>query len=120
MAAFTFKLPRVGKIEISLLAEGLRKLAMMARLIANGTLLEDGLLFWDEPEANLNPKLVRLLAKSMLDLSNNGVQIICATHSLFLLREIELLASSPEYMGLPQRYFALKPNSDQTVVGRTG
>ena len=101
--------PKVGqKIEISLLAEGLRKLAMMARLIANGTLLGKGVLFWDEPEANLNPKLIKLLAKSILDLSKNGVQIICATHSLFLLREMELLASRPEYQGLPQRYFALK------------
>ncbi|MGI9283150.1 MAG: AAA family ATPase [Endozoicomonas sp.] len=108
------------KIEISLLAEGLRKLAMIARLIANGTLLSSGLLFWDEPEANLNPKLIKLLAKSILDLSMNGVQVVCATHSLFLLREIELMASKPVYHNLPQRYFALKPGGDSRVSVEQG
>ncbi|WP_281258757.1 hypothetical protein [Avibacterium endocarditidis] len=43
-------------MEIPLVAEGLRKLAMVARLVATGTLLDKGCLFWDEPEANLNPK----------------------------------------------------------------
>ncbi|MFO1416253.1 MAG: hypothetical protein U1F28_03715 [Acinetobacter sp.] len=38
-----------------LIAEGLRKLAMLARLISTGTLLEQDYLFWDEPETNLSP-----------------------------------------------------------------
>lgn len=41
-------------MEMPLVAEGLRKVAMLARLIATGTLLEQGYLFWDEPETNLN------------------------------------------------------------------
>ena len=42
-----------GRIEMPLVAEGLRKLAMLAGLIATGSLLGKGYLFWDEPEANL-------------------------------------------------------------------
>ena len=52
-----------GNLEMPLIAEGLRKLAMLARLISTGTLLEQGYLFWDEHETNLNPKLIKLIAK---------------------------------------------------------
>lgn len=95
-----------GNMEMPLVAEGLRKLGMLAQLIANGTLLDQGYLFWDEPEANLNPRIVRQVASTIVDLALGGTQVFVATHSLFLLREIELLtarsdlANRPEYFGL--------------------
>ena len=73
-----------GILEMPLIAEGLRKLAMLARLISTGTLLEQGYLFWDEPETNLNPKLIKLIAKVLLHLCQNGIQIFMATHSFFI------------------------------------
>jgi energy-coupling factor transporter ATP-binding protein EcfA2 len=80
-----------GKMEIYLVAEGLRKLGMVARLIANGVLLDKGCLFWDEPETNLNPKLVKDVARSIWDVGKGGVQVFVATHNLFLMRELYLL-----------------------------
>lgn len=85
---FYLQRPGQGKIEMHLLAEGLRKLAMLARLVASGTLLDQGYLFWDEPEANLNPKTLRAVAKVIKRLAHQGVQVVTATHSMFLLREI--------------------------------
>lgn len=85
-----------GRLEMPLVAEGLRKFAMLARLIATGELLESGMLFWDEPEANLNPRLLRPIAQTILELSRQGQQIFMATHSLFLLRELELLLAAQE------------------------
>jgi predicted ATPase len=61
-----------GDIEMPLVAEGLRKLAMIAQLIANGNLLDQGYLFWDEPETNLNPALIKVIAKVILSLSQSG------------------------------------------------
>lgn len=78
------------KVEADLVAEGYRKLTMVARLIANGSLDAHSMLFWDEPEANLNPRLIRRLAPLLLDLADAGVQVFIATHSLFLMRAIEL------------------------------
>lgn len=95
-----------GKMEMPLVAEGLRKLAMLARLIANGTLLDQGFLFWDEPEANLNPRVIRTVARTIVDLSNSGIQVFIATHSLFLLREIEILLTQSEPVNQPM-FFAL-------------
>ena len=79
-----------GRLEMPLVAEGQRKLAMLSRLIATGALLEQGYLFWDEPEANLNPVLIRQVANSIVEIAATGVQVFIATHSLFLLRELEI------------------------------
>lgn len=79
-----------GELEFSLLAEGMRKLALVWLLIQNGTLLGGSVLFWDEPEANLNPKLMEQLVDVMLELQRNGVQIIMTTHNDILLRYIDL------------------------------
>jgi len=104
---FYLSLPGQGKMEMTLVAEGLRKLAMLARLIGTGSLLDKGYLFWDEPETNLNPKLIRLIARVIMQLCKDGIQVFIATHSLFLLRELEVLASEKEFSKVPQRYFAL-------------
>jgi energy-coupling factor transporter ATP-binding protein EcfA2 len=106
----------VGRMEMPLVAEGLRKLGMLSRLIATGVLLDKGCLFWDEPEANLNSRIIKRVAKSILDLSEAGIQIFIATHSLFILREIELLLSKNTYKKVNPRFFGLHQTADGVVV----
>lgn len=101
-----------GRMEMPLVAEGLRKLGMLARLIATGALLDKGYLFWDEPEANLNPVLIKQVAKSILDLCDAGIQVFVATHSLFLLRELEILLSDKNYGKVKARFFGLHQTED--------
>ncbi len=81
---------RQGTFEFSLLAEGMRKLGLLWLLIQNGTLMGGSVLFWDEPETNLNPKLYRLLIRVLLELQRNGVQIFLATHDYVILKELDL------------------------------
>ena len=45
----------------------------------------------DEPEANLNPKLMKKLVQVLLELSRNGQQIVLATHDYALLKWLDLL-----------------------------
>lgn len=104
---FYLRIPGQGNLEMPLVAEGLRKLAMLARLITTGSLLDKGYLFWDEPEANLNPKLIKLVAWAAFALSRQGIQVVIATHSLFLLKELELLSRGAEGMEGQQQYFSL-------------
>jgi len=96
-----------GKFEMHLVAEGLRKLAMLARLIATGQLVEKGYLFWDEPEANLNPRIIKTVARSILHLCQSGIQVFIASHSLFLMRELSILLESPEFAKTSGRFFGL-------------
>ena len=95
------------KREISLVAEGLRKLATLQRLISVGSLQRGATLFWDEPESNLNPRLIRIIAQALWDLSQSGVQVIIATHSYFLLKEFDLLSKSGNSPSV-DRYFGLR------------
>ena len=99
-----------------LVAEGLRKLAMLARLIATGSLLDKGYLVWDEPEANLNPKLIRLIARVILQISKSGIQVFIATHSLFLMRELHILQQQVEFAGLDSRCLGLHIHDERVVV----
>lgn len=104
-----------GSIEMHLVAEGLRKLAMLARLIATGSLVGTGCLLWDEPEANLNPVLIKAVAQVLFALSAQGIQVFIATHSLFLMRELSLLqatSADPESV----RYFGLQRIVDRVQV----
>ena len=105
-----------GKVEMPLVAEGVSKLAMLAQLIASGVLLEKGYLFWDEPEANLNPALQRTVATVLIGLARQGIQVFLATHSLFLLRELEIQATASPLREGAQRYFALGRTADGVVV----
>lgn len=104
---FYLKVPGSGNMEIPLVAEGLRKLGMLCQLIANGSLLDKGFLFWDEPETNMNPKLIRLVAQAIFQMCEQGIQVFVATHSPFLLREFDLLARGNSFPNVPTRYFGL-------------
>ena len=77
-------------LELSLVAEGWRKFALLWLLLQNGSLEKGSVLFWDEPEANLNPSALPLLAHILLQLSREGVQVFLATHSYVLLKELDL------------------------------
>ena len=79
-----------GNLEFSLLAEGMRKLGLLWLLIQNGTLIEGSVLFWDEPETNLNPKLFGPVVEILVELQRTGVQIFIATHDYGILKELEL------------------------------
>ena len=81
---------RQGNLEFTLLAEGMRKLSLLWLLIQNGTLLDGSVLFWDEPETNLNPKLFGAVVGILLELQRMGVQIFIATHDYAILKELDL------------------------------
>lgn len=107
----------LGNVEAFLVAEGVRKLMMLAHLISTGSLLDKGYLFWDEPEANLNPKLIKTIAKTIFDLSQSNIQIFITTHSLFLLRELEILKAESKNKNTEGfRYFSLSKEKDGEVT----
>jgi predicted ATPase len=117
---FYLVVPGKGKLEAPLLAEGVRKLASLAFLLINGSLTNKGTLFWDEPETNLNAKLIRSLASALFTLGSHGYQIVLATHSLFLLRELQILgeASKRQKEESPAACFiGLSKDDDKQSVG---
>lgn len=108
---------KTGNIEAHLVAEGLRKLAMIARLNATGSLIGKGSLFWDEPEANLNPKVIKKVAATILQLCQAGIQVFVASHSLFLMREIDILLGK-KYQNVDVRFFGLQPGEEGAILNQ--
>ena len=93
-----------GDIEFSLLAEGVRKLALLWLLIRNGTLQPGAVLFWDEPETNLNPKLFGVVMDVLLELQRAGAQVFLATHDYVILKELDLLKTDADKVAFHALY----------------
>ncbi|MCI7541144.1 MAG: AAA family ATPase [Veillonellaceae bacterium] len=87
---FYLKPGNQARIEFNLVAEGVRKIALLWQLVKNGTLEKGAVLFWDEPEANINPKYLPVLVELLLELQRNGVQIFISTHDYILAKYFEL------------------------------
>ncbi len=79
-----------SKVEFNLVAEGIRKIALLWQLVKNGMLMQGSVLFWDEPEANINPKHIPIIAEMLLELQRNGVQVFVSTHDYFLSKYLEI------------------------------
>lgn len=96
-----------GKHEAHLVAEGLRKIATLVRLIDNGSIQEGSVLLWDEPEANMNPRLIAKLADVLRALAAGGVQIFIATHDYLLSHRLSLAAEYAVPPNVEMKFFAL-------------
>lgn len=84
-----------GEFEMGLVSEGYRKLSTILYLISSGSLNKDAVLFWDEPETNMNPKMIRPIAGAVMELAKMGVQVFVTTHDYFVQQEFNLVASYP-------------------------
>ena len=93
-----------GEIEFTLLAEGLRKLGLLWLLIRNGSLRPGAVLFWDEPETNLNPKLYGVVIEVLLELQRLGVQVFLATHDYVILKELDLQEKEGDKVAIHSLY----------------
>ena len=93
-----------GEIEFTLLAEGHRKLGLLWLLIRNGSLRPGAVLFWDEPETNLNPKLYGVVVDVLLELQRIGVQVFLATHDYVILKELDLQAQPDDKVAFHSLY----------------
>ena len=78
------------KVNFSVEAEGIKKIGLLWQLLMNESLTNETILLWDEPEANINPKLIPDLVEIMLELSRNGVQIFVATHDYIFAKYFEV------------------------------
>lgn len=74
-------------------SEGVKKIAIMDRLLANGYLSPDSVLFIDEIESALHPdaiceflEVVDYLAETM------NIQVFISTHSYFVIKKVFLIA----------------------------
>jgi predicted ATPase len=105
-----------NKLDVNIVADGYRKLGTLFYLLRNGALTTNSILFWDEPEANLNPKLIVKVAKVLQALAASGMQIFIATHDYLLSHELSLLAEYPSENPIALKFFSLYKSNEQSSV----
>ncbi|MBQ8011501.1 MAG: ATP-binding protein [Oscillospiraceae bacterium] len=82
-----------SKFSIHNASEGIKKLAILDRLLANSYLGKDSIIFIDEPESALHPRAISDFLDMLFSISKNmGIQIFIASHSYFVIEKLCLLA----------------------------
>lgn len=99
--------------EISLVAEGLRKIGMIEWLIRNRSLREGTILIIDEPESGLNPASIAIFAEVIYKLSRKGLIIFIATHNFFFLKKTHILAKKDSNKNA--KILALESREDKII-----
>jgi predicted ATPase len=107
-------------LEAHLLAEGHRKIAAVLHLINNGSIDEGTVLFWDEPEANLNPRLTCQIALFLRELAKAGIQVFIASHDYLLTNELSMAAEYQTEPEVPIRFFAMSKEGRVPVTIESG
>ena len=99
-----------GNFEMGLVSEGYRKLATIMYLIQSDSLNKNSVVFWDEPESNMNPKMIWPIATALWELANMGVQIFVTTHSYFVQQAFDFHTRKEKISDI--KFFSLYRNEE--------
>ncbi|SEH66207.1 ABC transporter related protein [Bathymodiolus azoricus thioautotrophic gill symbiont] len=77
-------------IDKNLISFGMTNLGMIQTLLKNNVISKGSFVFFDEPETNLHPTWQVLLTKTLIKLAESGVNVVMATHSLDMIKALEV------------------------------
>lgn len=75
---------------LQMTATGVANIGFLAALIQRKVIDRGTMLFIDEPEAHLHPSWQVVVAEALFNLAKGGVKIVIATHSLDILKWLEV------------------------------
>ena len=88
-----YKNKKNQKFSIGVTSEGVKKIAIMDRLLANGYLNANSIIFIDEIESALHPKAVCQFLDMIDNIANEmGLQVFITSHSYFVIKKLFLIA----------------------------
>ena len=93
------------KIIFDVEAEGLKKIGLLWQLLMTDSIIENSILIWDEPEANLNPKFFSKIVECLFELSRQGVQIFLSTHNYIFAKYFDVLKNDSDDVQFHSLYF---------------
>ncbi len=81
------------KFSIGITSEGIKKISILDRLLANGYLDNSSILFIDEIESALHPSAISKFLDIIDIIANEmGIQVFIASHSYFVIKKLYLIA----------------------------
>ncbi|WP_297248814.1 AAA family ATPase [uncultured Brachyspira sp.] len=100
---------------INITSEGIKKLGIFEVLHNTGNLTKKSILFIDEPENSLDPKMLREFMRFLVDISKEGVQIFMASCDSSVLNQLTHIAIKYNYT--INVYFFLKEDDYTKIDG---
>lgn len=79
-------------IRLENLATGIKSFVLLLLLIEKGYIAKNTLLVLDEPEVHLHPKWQLEYARIIVKLVKNGIKVLVATHSPYMIEMLEVLS----------------------------
>lgn len=93
-----YKNKKNQKFSIGATSEGVKKIAIMDRLLANGYLNTNSIIFIDEIESALHPKAICQFLDMIDNIANEmGLQVFITSHSYFVIKKLLLIALKKEH-----------------------
>ena len=81
------------RFSIGATSEGVKKISIMDRLLGNGYINRESVLFIDELESALHPNAICDFLDMISDISHEmGIQVFISTHSYFVIKKLFLIA----------------------------
>ena len=96
------------KVPFALEAEGVKKIGALWKLLMGKRITTDTILFWDEPEANINPTIMPVVVDTLLELSRQGVQVFVSTHDYLFAKYFEVRRTDADAI----RFHSLYKNNE--------
>lgn len=81
-------------------AEGIKKIAILDRLLGNRYLAQHSIVFIDKPESALHPSAISTFMDIIALLADFGIQFFPASHSYFVVKKLYLI-SQKQQMTIP-------------------
>lgn len=120
---FYLRVDGQGEFEMGLVSEGYRKLSTIMYLILSGSLNKNSILFWDEPETNMNPKMIEPIVQALVALASMGVQIFITTHDYFVQQCFSMISEyTPEQLTMENidiKFISLYKEND-SILSESG
>lgn len=102
-------------IKFDMEAEGLKKIGLIWQLLMNESITKDTILFWDEPEAFINPKFIPELVEILLELSRHNIQIFVTTHDYIFAKYFDIKRQSTDAV----QFHSLYSDNNQQIQCET-
>ncbi|WP_201576087.1 AAA family ATPase [Psychrobacter immobilis] len=98
-------------------SSGMKSIAIVDLLYKGRFINRDSILIIDEPETNLHPKWQRLYAQAIVNLANQGTNILINTHSPYMLEALKIYSDKEKLKGT--KFYFTSKEEEKIVVNDT-
>ena len=98
------------------IATGLKSFVILKTLLENGSIEQNGIIIFDEPETHLHPKWQLVLAELIVLIQKEfNMHVLINTHSPYFMRAIEVYSSNHEIDNTTKYYLAKHENGISSI-----